>query len=371
MNHIWATIVLQKSSEKLFATHFKESRWLRPFSAVGNKTFLSKFLGKFSVLHSNTLTMKFLLALVLMLMLHVSLSAHAASGAGLAVDDDVITSEDVSIAIDILANDAPLSNLDLNSLEVVLNPSYGSYLIEQSQSDEIEIIYQPYANFWGDDLFEYKICDVSGSTCETAVVTIHIGATNDELIAVDDHAVATADLPVQIDVLANDLDYDFDMDPSTLSVVTPTVRGTIEVVEQHFVYTSDESGGIDRFTYQICDLPLQSTSAASCSIATVQIVTGDVQEITTSAKPNGATSISVSDRPEDRTSQTEIQVVDNPSNGSVLINSDGTFSYQPNSGFIGTDAVMIEACPAPNLCSVIQYTINVETLQLLLPFINL
>lgn len=44
-----------------------------------------------------------------------------------------------------------------------------------------------------------------------------------------------------------------------------------------------------------------------------------------------------------------------PSNGIVLINSNGTFDYVPNTGFVGIDTIVVNVCdsgfPLPASCS--------------------
>ncbi len=52
-----------------------------------------------------------------------------------------------------------------------------------------------------------------------------------------------------------------------------------------------------------------------------------------------------------------------PLNGTVVVNADGTFSYTPNPGFVGTDVFEVEVClPAPNeaVCNTSTVTLTVK-----------
>ncbi len=54
----------------------------------------------------------------------------------------------------------------------------------------------------------------------------------------------------------------------------------------------------------------------------------------------------------------------NPLNGTVVVNTDGTFTYTPNPGFTGTDSFEIQVClPAPNqsVCDTSIVTLNVKS----------
>lgn len=319
----------------------------------------------------NIMKCSFALSSIFAILLYTGqlMTAHATSQPNIAIDDEVTVSEDVSASIEILANDAPVGDLDMDSFAITLAPSYGSYSIEQNSA--LEVVYEPYANFFGDDLFEYQICNSSGSECGKALVSIHVESVNDQIVAMEDSATASIGASIEIDVLANDLDHDFDMDPSTLSLVSLTSRGPIEIVNQRISYTAIEFGGIDQFSYQICDSPSQPTAVAACSIATVQIVIGDVEVATQRTTPNRSTNITVGNRPEDRSTQSTIQIVDSPINGSATINFDGTIQYQPTSGFLGTDTFLLEVCESPSECEVVEYVITVGLSQILLPFVNL
>ncbi len=111
-----------------------------------------------------------------------------------ALDDEVITSENVSVDLELYLND---SNLPTSITLSNTDPSNGALTIDNNGtpnnlSDDL-IIYTPNANFSGVDSFEYTICEVSNSeNCDTALVTITVEA-NPEDIATELKAFPTAE----------------------------------------------------------------------------------------------------------------------------------------------------------------------------------
>jgi RHS repeat-associated protein len=91
--------------------------------------------------------------------------------------------------------------------------------------------------------------------------TAEITATNRAPIARDDAVSTTQDIPLTIDVLANDNDPD--LDPLTVTGVTQPTNGTAEVNQDNTVTYTPGSGfmGTDSFTYAIDDGQGETASA--------------------------------------------------------------------------------------------------------------
>lgn len=93
-----------------------------------------------------------------------------------AVDDEVTTTVDTAVSIDVTANDSdPEGYLDPATTTTACagcsEPSNGSLVNEGDGS----FLYTPKAGFTGDDGFVYEVCDTAG-LCDTAAVTIHVAA---------------------------------------------------------------------------------------------------------------------------------------------------------------------------------------------------
>ncbi|WP_157418042.1 Ig-like domain-containing protein [Aequorivita capsosiphonis] len=98
-------------------------------------------------------------------------------------------------------------------------------------------------------------------------------------ITADDTASTQQDLPVTINVLANDSDGDNTIDPSTLTVEIDAGDGITSVNSStgEITYSPNlEFTGIDTFIYRVCD----NGSPSICNSATVTItVIGDDEPI--------------------------------------------------------------------------------------------
>jgi len=244
------------------------------------------------------------------------------------------------------------------------------FFADSIQVDEtVTIVYQPFANFWGEDLLEYQICNSDGSSCGRAIVSIDVKSVNDEIVAVDDSVTVSRGELVEIDILTNDIDHDFDMDLTTLVIMDAAERGTIEVVDDHVRYITTQSGGIDQFSYQICEVPVASAETTACSVAIVEILIGEVETARAQVIADGL--LNVTPNGVDRNAPPLIRLITDPNNGTAVVELDGTVSYQPNNGFAGTDEFMMELCREPADCKTVQYSVTVGLIEIHLPFLTL
>jgi len=138
------------------------------------------------------------------------------------VDDLVTTDEDVSVVVDIYAND---SDLPTTGNLTTTNPSNGTVNIDTNGTpnnpiDDI-VTYIPNPDYNGPDAFDYTVCNTFGD-CSTATVTIDVLPIVD---AIDDFVATPEDTPLDIDILSNDND----LPPTgTLTTTNPT-NGTVVI----------------------------------------------------------------------------------------------------------------------------------------------
>ena len=164
-------------------------------------------------------------------------------------DPDVVTNEDTSVNIFVLANDNdPDGFPQLLTISAVDQPTNGTTTIIGNF-----ITYDPDPDFNSlvPDQFEYEITD--GLDIATATVSVLVNSVNDDPVAVDDEATTDEDTPVNIFVRLNDSDVDGDI--PTISTTTDPAFGTAVVVGGAFIqYTPDQDfNGNDSFTYTIDD----------------------------------------------------------------------------------------------------------------------
>ena len=262
----------------------------------------------------------------------VSLTVLPVNDAPIAVDDTLETLEDTPLAIDVLAND---SDIDGDALRAVLldQPHFGTL----TQTGAGTFTYTPNADFFGPDRFTYRASDGT-LVSDIATVTITVRPVNDAPIAADDAAITDEDVPVMVDVLANDRDVD--LDPLTAVIVDGPRYGTlVPTGAGTFAYTPGVNFfGTDRFTYRADDGALQS------GLATATITVRPVNDAPTARDDAVST-------PEDTPLALDLVanasdvdgdalnavLIDQPRFGTLTQTGAGTFAYTPNADFFGTD----------------------------------
>jgi len=86
----------------------------------------------------------------------------------IALDDEDDTEANISVEIDILANDTDADGtIDQTSVSIIGTPENGSVVVNTDGS----VTYTPDTDFIGDDTFTYEVCDNHG-LCDTATVTV-------------------------------------------------------------------------------------------------------------------------------------------------------------------------------------------------------
>ena len=264
-----------------------------------------------------------------------------------AVDDRTTTELDTPVSSDVTANDtAPAGS----TVSVVTGPTDGDVVVDPDGA----YTYTPDAGFLGTDSFTYDVClpAPDATVCDTATVVIDVSPT-----AVDDATVTLYDTPVDGDVATNDVH----LPGSTFALDTPPTNGTVVVdPDGTYTYTPDTGfTGTDTFTYEVC-LPAPDTGL--CDTATVTIVVGNDAVDDEIATPFGIPvdgDVSVNDTLQPGST---IALDTPPTNGTVEVNPDGTYTYTPDAGFTGTDTFTYEVClPAPDadVCDTATVTLEV------------
>ncbi|MFV8361748.1 tandem-95 repeat protein, partial [Flavobacterium sp. LS1P3] len=253
-----------------------------------------------------------------------------------------------------------------------------------------EVTFDPATNFNGTATLTYDLCDPAG-LCDTALITFVVTAVNDAPVANDDDQSAT---PLTEDgangavsILTNDTDVDgnptaavngvgqfsVDLDTATAGVQDSftNAQGAWTLNPATGEVTFDPAtnfNGTATLTYDLCD------PAGLCDTALITFVVTAVNDapvldndtnstvINTATTGGDLTDAGDSD-PEGTALVVNITPVSGPTNGSIVLNADGTYVYTPNSGFVGTDIIRVEICdsgtPLPRICVIQDLTITV------------
>lgn len=294
----------------------------------------------------------------------VIISVTGTNDAPIAQDDQYVTVEDTTLTIPapgVLVNDSDVDG-DVLTAVLVSNPGNGTVALNSNGG----FTYVPNSNFSGVDFFTYRATDgLLSSTIAT--VTITVTPENDPPIARDDAYTAAEDAPLTVatpGVLANDSDPDGDT--LTAILATGPSHGTLALNPNgSFGYTPNaDFNGIDSFTYQAND------GVTNSGIATVTItVTGTndppvARDDQYSTSENTVLSVAV---PGVLTNDTDVEgdtlsanLVSSPTNGALVLNTNGSFVYTPNTNFHGLDSFtyrandgMADSTPATVLIDVI------------------
>ena len=182
-----------------------------------------------------------------------------------ALDDTIVTNEDVAVTIPVLINDGDADGdpLTITAITQGLNGVV--------TTNGHVITYTPALNYYGADSFSYTISDGRGGSA-SATVRVQVDPINDAPIAQDDSATTYAGQLVMIPVLDNDSEVD--NGTLTLVGVTGSANGTASIVNAMIAYTPNSSfTGVDTFTYTVAD---DQGATSSASVTVTVLVDGRV-----------------------------------------------------------------------------------------------
>jgi hypothetical protein len=183
----------------------------------------------------------------------VTVHVNDVADAPVAESQVVETDEDTALAIALVASDADRDRL---AFAIERPPAHGSLVGEPP-----ELSYVPDADYNGPDRFVFAVDDGRGGS-DTGTVSITIDAVDDAPEAVDDEAVTSEGMVVDIAVLANDRDPD----GGFLRVVgvTQALNGWVLVNGDHTLRYQPNTGftGVDGFAYTVVDVDGGADTAA-------------------------------------------------------------------------------------------------------------
>jgi VCBS repeat-containing protein len=273
----------------------------------------------------------------------VTITVNPVNDAPVAAGDEYSVDEDSPLAIDaaagVLADDSDIDG-DALTAAVVSGPANGTLTLNADGS----FSYTPNADFNGSDSFTYSASD--GEATAEATVNITVNPVNDAPASVNDAYATDEDTPLTIPapgVLTNDTDVDGD--PLSVSILNQPEHGSVTLnADGSFTYTPEaDFHGIDGFSY------LTSDGTAESEAATATITVNPVNDAPVGAADEYATDedatlnvdaaagVLANDSDLDG-DELSAAVVTGPANGTLTLNSDGSFSYAPNADFNGSDS---------------------------------
>jgi hypothetical protein len=263
----------------------------------------------------------------------------------------------------ILSNDSdPDSHLLTLTTTPLVAPAHGTIVINPNGS----YTYTPTTGFTGTDIIKYKICDNGVPTlCDTGTLQIEIRPAaptdNQTPVANDDNTSVPSDTPITIPVKAND--YDPNSDPlSNPTLAGPAVGGTAMVNPDGTITFTPALGfiGTASVPYSVCD----NASPAKCDTATLTVevyrntTTGNLPPVAvddanmTTKNVTVTGNVSTNDTDPNMGQTKTYSLISTTPNGNLTINANGTYTYVPNTDFVGTDVFKYKICDngSPVMC---------------------
>lgn len=274
----------------------------------------------------------------------VTITVDAVNDGPTATDDAYDINEDGALIVvdpnGILANDSDIDG-DMLTAILITDVQHGTLTLNADGT----FTYIPEANFYGTDSFTYKAND--GTIDSTiATVTITVNPVNDPPVANNDYYVTDEDTPITIPApgfYANDVDPDnaiyhnmYNSGNQFGTLVAPFGGGGTFTY-----YPTANFNGVASFFYQISDG--QYSSMAYIYITVNPVNDGPaaqddeytIDEDTVLSVP--AAGVMENDSDVDGPSL-NVSLLSDVSNGTLVLNPDGSFEYTPDANFNGVDS---------------------------------
>jgi CshA-type fibril repeat protein/VCBS repeat-containing protein len=279
----------------------------------------------------------------------VTITVIAVNDTPVATPNSYTTNEDIAATGNVLTDGVPDSDVDGNTLtaELVATTANGALVLNPNGV----FTYTPNPNFHGTDSFTYNATDGTADS-NVVTVTITVIAVNDAPVATPNSYSTSEDTAVSGNVLTDGVDdSDADGDPLLAELVSTTANGILVFSpDGTFSYTPNLNfNGTDSFTYNATD------GTADSNVVTVTITIAAVNDAPVATNNSYATVEDtttpvtgnvLTDDPDDSDVDGDgltAQLVSSTANGALTLNANGTFSYQPNLNFNGTDSFTYQA----------------------------
>jgi VCBS repeat-containing protein len=299
----------------------------------------------------------------------VTLIVQSGNDAPVAVGESHVVAEDAVLTVGapgVLSNDADADG-DVLRAVLVSGPAHAGLNLNTNGS----FTYTPNANYSGPDSFTYRATD---GTLNSAVTTVSITVTaiNDVPVAVNDSQYFTLEdtrlnIAATSGVLTNDTDGDGES--LTALLLDTTTNGVLSLTNNGgFTYLPNTNfNGIDHFTYRVTD------GVSTSALATVTLTVQAVNDLPTAAgesyfvAEDSVLTISVpgvlsNDNDQDGDALRAL-LVNGAVNGTLTLNTNGSFVYTPNPNYAGADSFTYRVTDGNATSSVATVTINVTAVN--------
>ena len=261
----------------------------------------------------------------------VSITVTAVNDAPVGASAAATTNEDTALNSSVSATDVDGDALNF-SVQPGNGPSNGSVTMNPHGS----YTYTPNANFNGTDTVTYTVSDGNGGT-DTETVTVTVNPVNDAPVAAGATPTTNEDTALNAAVTATDVDGD----ALTFALAAQAGNGTVVMnANGSYTYTPNANfNGTDTFTYSVSD------GNGGTDTATVSITVNPVNDLPVPSAQSVTTledvalqgAVSATDADGDVLTFS-VEAGDGPSNGTLVMQANGSYTYTPNADYNGTDS---------------------------------
>ena len=248
------------------------------------------------------------------------------------VADAYTTPAGVTLTGNVLSND-----LGTNPVAILITrPTHGTLLLNPNGT----FSYQPAAGYTGPDTFTYYACDpalplLCGNPATVSITVLRVAP-----VTVADAYSTPQNTTLTGNVLSNDLGTS----PIAILIIRPT-HGTL-LLNPDGTFTYQPATGYvgpDSFIYYACDpnLPLLCGNPATVSITVVRVAPITVAD--SYATPQNVL-LTGNVLTNDIGTNPQAILIIRPTHGALLLNPNGTFTYQPTASYTGPDSFIYYAC---------------------------
>lgn len=266
------------------------------------------------------------------------------------------TMADIPVSGNVLTNDFDIDNSGSLSVSALGQPLHGTLSLNPDGS----YTYTPDSEYVGADYFQYVLNDQDGQQAltDTAMVCINVmryNTTHDKPIANDDFALTYLNMPIFTNALVND--FDPDGDPLLIGhvLVSTPQNGMVSMnPDGSYIYFPNPGfTGMDCFSYTLYENKVDGSADTATVCITVADNTGltnlppfagdDAQILLRNTFLTG----SVIENDFDLDGNALVvnpMPIQQPANGTLFLNPDGSYLYTPNAGYVGPDYFIYEIC---------------------------
>ncbi|OEH68093.1 MAG: hypothetical protein BAX61_04635 [Psychrobacter sp. B29-1] len=256
-----------------------------------------------------------------------TITVAAVNDAPVAEDSSISTDEDTVAKGQLVATDVDGDNL---TFALDSGASNGTAIVNASGSYS----YTPNANFNGSDSFTYTITDGTETITQTATITVasvnDLPVSTDSSSSTNEDAEATGTLATATDADGDELTYAL-KDTAVNGTVIVNADGSYSYTpnanfngSDSFIYSIDDGqGGVITQTATIDVAPINDAPVAEDSVIAAIEDTVAEGQLATATDVDG--------------DELTFVLATDASNGTVVVNADGSYSYTPNTNFNGSD----------------------------------